>query len=225
MKALLVALLISTNAMAFTECPAIVGQAVLAKKTTANDLCYSKFGVRYNPQANGPDWSIMVIDPSTQNNTPRTNSWHIDQRVQTQVVANSYPDTSVFDKGHLTPADVMTDSISMTESFTLTNQAPQYSGCNRGMWKKYESDTLRYAMRIGHPITVITGVKYNKLSTNGSPSIPTHYWKLVLDGDKSFAFVLPNDPIQCSPKTSVGVDFSPITVKELTKFVGYKIVK
>lgn len=221
-----------SNAWAFKECVHVVGNAQLAKPSTKNDLCYSEFGVRYNQKANGPDFSIMVLKPSEQNNTKRTDNWRNDPRVSGAPLVmfpkpdqNKFPSVVSFDKGHLTPADLMTTVAGMSESFFMTNQAPQFPGCNRGMWRKYEMDIAKYATRVNESITVITGVQYGQLSVDGSPSIPTHYWKLVVNGDKMFAFVLPNDPIQCSPKTSVGVSYSPITYQELTEFLGYKLLK
>jgi DNA/RNA endonuclease G (NUC1) len=212
------------SAHAFS-CPSVIGDVKLDIPHTSSDLCYSKFVVRYNYKFNGPDYSIMVIDPAVQNDTPRKSNWKIDNRLAVLPNYKTYPDTSVFDKGHLSPADVMSDAQSMADSFNLSNQAPQYYQCNRGMWSKYEADTLKYAERIGRPITTITGVKYDKPSTDGSPSIPTHYWKLVIDKDKMFAFILPNDPIKCSKKTNPTGDFSPVTYQELTDFLGYKLLK
>lgn len=223
----------SINSSAFTNCRQVTGSAALRATNTPSDLCYNAFGVRYNDRANGPDFAIMVIDPANQNKTPRTNNWHIDGRVANKDVlalfpvpdSKKYPDIKAFDKGHLVPADLMTNSSDMADSFSMPNEAPQYPGCNRGMWNKYERDTLLYAMRVMRPITVITGVKYGVLATNGSPSIPTHYWKLVIDGDKMFAFILPNDPVLCSQKTNPTGNFSPVTYQELTEFIGYRLLK
>jgi DNA/RNA endonuclease G (NUC1) len=89
------------------SCPSVIGDVKLAVPHTASDLCYSKFAVRYNYKFNGPDFSIMVVDPAIQNDTPRRSNWTIDNRLTVLPNYKAYPDTSVFDKGHLSPADVM----------------------------------------------------------------------------------------------------------------------
>lgn len=224
---LVIALLcvLSANSANAFDCPSVIGEVKLAVPHTTSDLCYSKFVVRYNYKFNGPDFSVMIIDPVIQNKTPRKSNWTIDNRLTILPNYKAYPDTSIFDKGHLSPADVMSDAESMADSFNFPNQAPQYFQCNRGMWNKYESDTLKYAERIGRPITTITGVKYDKPAADGSPTIPTHYWKLVIDKDKMFAFILPNDPVKCSKKTNPTGNFAPVTYQELTDFLGYKLLK
>jgi DNA/RNA endonuclease G (NUC1) len=209
-------LLLSISAMAFGGCPEVLGQSGITPTMSKTDLCYSNFGVRYSTEFNGPLFSVMVLNPSEQNKTPRSSSWKQDYRLPVQPNFQNYPhysDKVEYDRGHLTPADLMYSEETMRESFTLTNQAPQVACGNRGKWKAYESNTLAYVMRTNQPATIVTGVIYDKPDVEHKPSIPVAYYKVVYAGNKKFAFYLPNTVEACQDKS-----FIKKTPEELEKF-------
>ncbi|MBO5900555.1 MAG: DNA/RNA non-specific endonuclease, partial [Lentisphaeria bacterium] len=89
-----------------------------------------------------------------------------------------------FDKGHLAPAADMTYSMqSMNSSFLMSNISPQYPGCNRGIWKRLETQVRKWALK-EKKIRIITGPVFS-----GSPAVagkanipvPVAFYKVILD--------------------------------------------
>lgn len=117
---------------------------------------------------------------------------------------------SGFDKGHLAPAGDMTRSYdTMSESFLLTNIAPQTPRLNRGYWKALEDKVRKWAAEKTN-IYVVTGplYLYPDQDNNGRAdvptigqsevSIPSHFFKIIISGSPeskdldAIAFVMPN---------------------------------
>jgi len=111
---------------------------------------------------------------------------------------------SGFDRGHLVPAADMKRSLeTMSESFLLSNMAPQKPGFNRGIWKVLEGKVRALAGEKKN-IYVMTGALY---LTGDSDSIgdnhvavPSHFYKILIAGDRNnpagleaVAFIIPND--------------------------------
>ncbi len=114
---------------------------------------------------------------------------------------------SGFDRGHMAPAaDMVRSETVMSESFLLTNMAPQVGGgFNRGIWRSLESAIRGWVSQRG-TLTVITGpafvpangeVSYRVIG-DGNVAVPTHFFKIVVDGNdadhvQALAFLLPNE--------------------------------
>ncbi|MCH8203866.1 MAG: DNA/RNA non-specific endonuclease [Candidatus Hydrogenedentes bacterium] len=114
---------------------------------------------------------------------------------------------SGFDRGHMAPAGAMQRSETvMSESFLLTNMAPQVgAGFNRGIWRSLESAVRGWVNQRG-TLTVITGpafvpedgeVSYEVIG-EGNVAVPTHFFKIVVDANdadniQALAFLLPNE--------------------------------
>jgi endonuclease G len=116
---------------------------------------------------------------------------------------------SGYDKGHLVPAQDMSRSEqTMSESFLLTNMAPQTPGLNRGVWKLLEDD-VRHWVREKRNVYIIVGPLYlhSKGNRNAVPDtigpdqvvVPAHFFKIIIAGDpsdptklKTIAFIVPN---------------------------------
>ncbi len=116
---------------------------------------------------------------------------------------------SGFDRGHLVPAaDMSRDQETMSESFLLTNMAPQTPGLNRGVWKLLE-ERVRYWVREKRSVYIMVGPLYlgSKENRNAVPdmigpenvAVPTHFFKIVVAGNpsdptklKAIAFIMPN---------------------------------
>ncbi len=113
---------------------------------------------------------------------------------------------SGFDRGHMAPAEDMSRSVQvMSESFLLSNMAPQIGGgFNQQIWAELEADIRGWVQQRG-PLTVITGpvfareqdrVSYQVIGDN-SVAVPTHFYKIVVDArdlgnPEALAFLLPN---------------------------------
>lgn len=113
---------------------------------------------------------------------------------------------SGYDRGHMAPAADMTRSRSvMSESFLLSNIAPQIGpGFNQHIWKYLETAVRGWVEQRG-TLTIITGpvfaverdsVSYRVIGKN-HVAVPTHFYKIVVDannpsGVEALAFMIPN---------------------------------
>ncbi len=113
---------------------------------------------------------------------------------------------SGFDRGHLAPAaDMKSNEEEMSESFVLSNIAPQVgNGFNRRIWKELEEAIRGWVQQRGS-LTIITGpvfavqggsVKYEVIGDN-HVAVPTHFFKIVVDANdlsnvQALTFLMPN---------------------------------
>ncbi len=116
---------------------------------------------------------------------------------------------SGLDRGHMAAAEDMSRSDkTMTESFLLSNMAPQVGvGFNQGLWKDLEAAARGWAQQRG-AVTIITGpvfaetnrfVGYKVIGTN-HVAMPTHCYKIVVDARdrqnvQALAFLVPNQDV------------------------------
>jgi len=109
-----------------------------------------------------------------------------------------------FDRGHLAPAgDMSYSQPAILNSFFMSNISPQTPGCNRGIWKRLETQIRKWAVS-EECLCVITGPLFppeeaeeGKGEEDGSISLPVPYafYKVVLDMTppmKMIAFIVPN---------------------------------
>jgi endonuclease G len=123
---------------------------------------------------------------------------------------------SGYDRGHMAPAgDFQRGQPAMSETFLLSNMAPQHPNLNRRMWQLLEAQIRHLADAHGH-IWVFTGPLY--LDAAGNPTtpsqfigpdrvaVPTHFFKVVLcehasGAHEMFAFIMANrlEPLSGQP--------------------------
>jgi len=136
---------------------------------------------------------------------------------------------SGYDRGHMAPAAAFKRSAeAMSQTFLLSNMAPQTPSLNRQLWRLLEEDVRELAANAGS-IWVFTGSLF--LEESGSPAedttfiganevaVPTHFYKVILaeaaaptdyavsaalSGDSlaAFAFVMANqmEPLEGAPE-------------------------
>lgn len=126
-----------------------------------------------------------------------------------------------YDRGHLAPAADMTYSFdTMLQSFFMSNICPQIPGCNRGIWKRIENQTRKWALKEGS-LYIITGPIFRgseKLLGKTDIPIPTGFYKVILDTTppvKMIAFIAPNQT------TKKRVFSFVATVDEVEKITGF----
>ena len=121
---------------------------------------------------------------------------------------------SGYDRGHMAPAAAMKwDQQAMSESFLLSNVAPQGPRFNRGIWRVLEKKVRDWTTQRGE-LYVVTGPIYvwNETETIGPDqvSIPTHFYKVIFDPVRieAIAFILPNQKLNSDdlPTFIVSVD-------------------
>ena len=114
--------------------------------------------------------------------------------------------SSGLDRGHMAPAGDMTRStVVMSESFLLSNMAPQVGvGFNRHIWAGLEAAVRGWVEQRG-TLVIITGPVFMPEDQNvsyrvigpGQVAVPTHFYKIVVDTNdpqdvQALAFLMPN---------------------------------
>ncbi len=131
---------------------------------------------------------------------------------------------SGYDMGHLAAAaDMCYSAATMTESFYLSNIAPQVPGFNRGIWKRLEEQVRCWSVGCS-AVYVVTGPVFTKgmpAIGHGRIAVPASFYKVIADyrepGAKGIGFIMPNrnvkEPLQHfavtidSVERATGIDF------------------
>ena len=159
------------------------------------------FAVGYSEKYRQAIWVSYVLSAEhlALPRVKRAVKFQVDPAVRRDPVHSREYNRTGFDRGHLAPAADMTYSFeTMRNSFYMTNISPQLPGCNRGIWKRLETQVRRWALKEGE-LYVITGPifdrKPRRMGRRGIP-VPTAFYKVILDltpPRKMIAFIIPND--------------------------------
>ena len=151
----------------------------------------------------------------------RKDNFRADPAVKKRPVRPKDYARSGYDKGHLAPAADMTYSVtSMNNSFLMTNISPQTPGCNRGIWKRLETQVRRWALR-EEKLYIITGPVFSRRPARMKKSrlpVPVAFYKVILDLTppmKMIGFIVPNE----TSKRRLA-SFS-VSVDEVERLTGY----
>lgn len=212
------------------------GSLVSAQVTRADDSEHIFFGypghksiilyrkgyvLGYNPEKKVADWvSYHFTDAYLVKKASRINDFRPDPDLPLgqRAELKDY-NRSGYDRGHLVPAADMARNVqTMSESFLLSNMAPQVGrGFNRGIWKNLE-ERVRKWVRERKNIYVLTGpiyidFKYKTIGPN-EIAVPTHFYKIIVSCTETggnldaIAFILPNkkNPNSMLPKFIISID-------------------
>ncbi|MDD5537434.1 MAG: DNA/RNA non-specific endonuclease [Candidatus Omnitrophica bacterium] len=177
--------------------------------------------VGYNPEKKVADWvSYHFTDAYLVKKAGRSNDFRpdLDLTPDQRAELKDYRHSG-YDMGHLAPAADMTRSKQiMSESFLLSNMAPQVGpGFNRGIWRILEGK-VRDWVRKKKNIYVIDGPIYDspdgKTIGPDKVGVPDRFYKIIVscseDGGNldAIAFILPNkkNPNNMLPKFIVSID-------------------
>ena len=128
---------------------------------------------------------------------------------------------SGYDRGHMAPAaDFKWSEEAMSDTFYLSNMAPQDPSFNRGIWADLEAvvRTMAYDNGSVYVVTgpVLTDGPYKTIGKN-DVAVPKRFYKVVLDYTdpelKAIGFVLPNEG---SDKALQSYAMSVDSVEEIT---------
>ena len=141
---------------------------------------------------------ILTAEHLNADQVRRSNKFRPDPMLKFDPVRPQQYNRTGFDRGHLAPASDMTYSReTMEQSFFMTNISPQLPACNRGVWKRVESQIRAWA-RQESQLYVITGPIFSGeprfMGDTGIP-IPDAFYKIALDLTppmKMIAFLVPN---------------------------------
>ena len=95
--------------------------------------------------------------------------------------------------GHLANSESIDQSIAAnSETFLMSNMAPQLPGFNRAIWKGLENKERRMAEKYGE-VWVITGPIYSKpMKHIGRAPIPDAFFKVIYFDSNSEAYLIPH---------------------------------
>ena len=102
----------------------------------------------------------------------------------------------------------------------MTNISPQIPGCNRGIWKRLESQVRRWAVK-EEKLYVITGPIFSRKPHRMKKSripVPVAFYKVILDLTpplKMIGFIVPNE----TSKRRIA-SFA-VSVDEVERITGY----
>ena len=156
-----------------------------------------------------PAWvTFHLTDVNLSGETERSDDFRTDPNLPKEARAEltDYLNSG-YDRGHMAPAAAFKRSeAAMSQTFLLSNMAPQTASLNRDLWRLLEEDVRELASAVGS-IWVFTGSLF--LDENGSHiepatfigtnqvAVPTHFYKVMFaanDGAdfEMFAFVAAN---------------------------------
>lgn len=176
-------------------------------------FCYGKYAVQYNTETKTPIWAAHVIkgeDFKKGEYVERTNDFREDKNIAGLKVSSKPQDytRTGFDRGHLAPAaDFSYNPKFMSESFYMTNIAPQAPNHNRQIWANLEKSVRQLSKhKAVKELYITTGVVYyhNKglkfgdqngtLGSFNGIQIPTYFYKVIVEpkSGHSAAYLIPN---------------------------------
>ena len=160
----------------------------------------SGFALGYSKSRRQALWVSYILTAEHLNarQVRRSNKFRPDPLLKFDPVRPQHYNRTGFDRGHLAPASDMTYSReTMEQSFFMTNISPQLPACNRGVWKRVESQIRAWA-RQESQLYVITGPIFSgetRMMNGTDIPIPDAFYKVALDMTppmKMIAFIVPN---------------------------------
>ncbi|MBE9569904.1 MAG: DNA/RNA non-specific endonuclease [Proteobacteria bacterium] len=114
-------------------------------------LCRLGYALSHDADRKVPDWvAYHLTKDRVGGDVPRSNDFRADPDLE-PFKRSELMDYrgSGFDRGHMAPAAIMMwNAQAMSESFLLSNMAPQIGpGFNRGIWRTLESKLRKWTMR------------------------------------------------------------------------------
>jgi endonuclease G, mitochondrial len=141
--------------------------------------------------------SYILTDEMLQKQVcKRTNDFRPDTSVSNSPQLADYKKCG-YDRGHLVNAeDMRFDLESESETFYLTNMAPQVPSFNRGIWKKLESQTRTWAKAHKKLYVITGGILKDSIKYIGNKvPVPPSFFKIIYDGqtNTAIAFIMENN--------------------------------
>jgi endonuclease G len=159
---------------------------------------HTYFTLSYSNKDKQAEWVAYSLTPTFINGIQkRASKFMADPNIKDAVGPSSYT-KSGYDRGHLCPAaDMKLNSVSMNETFYMSNMSPQAPSFNRGIWSKLEDKVRDWALQ-KNGVYVVTGPLLNKSCgvVSKSITVPCAFYKIVFKqtkaGVEAIAFMLPN---------------------------------
>jgi endonuclease G len=167
---------------------------------------YNNFIVGYSESLKQPLWTAYVY-VHKQSKYKRSQCHFREDKRYECLNPDDYTNTG-FDRGHMCPAeDFSWDSISLCQTFYMTNIAPQHPQFNRIAWKELEHRIREWGKT--DTLIVITGSYYSKHIVVNGMVVPTHFYKIVYSYNRkcAIAFIFPNRKVEGLKNYIVSIDY------------------
>ncbi len=171
--------------------------------TTGITAVHSHFALSYKEAWEVAEWVCWELERERlrKKRVARTNDYRPDPKIPTGSAQPEDYRHSGWDRGHLVPAaDMSFDPEAMSETFLMSNIAPQARPFNGGIWRELEEQVRDWAKRFRHlylvagPVTTLPPIE--RIGPN-EVAVPQAYYKVVLDLSepelKAIAFLIPNE--------------------------------
>lgn len=154
-------------------------------------LSKSDYVLSYNNNRGTANWVSWHLSSAWTGNARRCNCFKSDTSLPSSFYRATTSDytNSGFDRGHLCPsADRNANSTSNSNTYFMTNIAPQAPDNNQRTWNNFES-YLRSLTRQGNEIHIVSGVAgsggtgrngFANTIDGGNITVPDSFWKVAL---------------------------------------------
>jgi endonuclease G len=175
-----------------------VSDTLLPTNFKGTTLSHTYYSLSYSETDKQAEWVAYYLTPASINGSEKRSSKFLaDPLISNPLKPGSYA-KSGYDRGHLCPAaDMKLNTVSMTESFYMSNMSPQTPSFNRGIWSKLEDKVRDWALQ-KNGLYVVTGPLLNKSCgfVNQKITVPCAYYKIIFKQTaksvEAIAFLLPN---------------------------------
>lgn len=145
-------------------------------------LVNGAFAASYNSRKGIANWVAWRLTKGDMGEAARQNDFRADTRLPEswdRVEPAGYV-SSGYERGHLCPsADRSSGPAYNSETFLMTNIAPQTHGLNSGPWEKLERYSRSMARRDAN-LYIIAGQYGSKGKIGGRITIPAGFWKVIV---------------------------------------------
>lgn len=142
----------------------------------------NSYALSYNNSRGSANWVAWRISNADFGEAERQNDFRPDPNLPksfTRVTPNDYTGSG-FDRGHLCPsADRSSSQESNSETFYMTNMAPQTPDLNRNVWNDFESYSRDLVKKNRVDLYVVAGCYGEKGKLKKKVVVPTNCWKII----------------------------------------------
>ncbi|MGI8849950.1 MAG: DNA/RNA non-specific endonuclease, partial [Pyrinomonadaceae bacterium] len=143
----------------------------------------NSYALSYNSSRGISNWVAWRISANDLGAAGRQNNFRPDAVLPknlTRVTPTDYTGSG-FDRGHLCPsADRSSSEQANSETFLMTNIAPQTPDLNREVWENLESYSRTLVKKGKVDLYIIAGAYGEKGKLKKKVTIPTNFWKVIV---------------------------------------------
>ncbi len=168
-------------------------------------LCRLGYVLSHDSNYKVPEWVAYHLTREKMTGThPRSDDFRADPDLNPgeRAELKDYKGSG-YDRGHMAPAAAMKwDARAMSESFFLSNMAPQVGiGFNRHIWRSLEGKVRKWTKE-NEELYVVTGPVFAsdipEYIGDNNVAVPTHFYKVIFNPTRCdvIAFILPNKKLK-----------------------------